>query len=116
MADRLYTLLTKFNIKTQLIKSLPLIHDFSQANFLLVIINNGVASNIELLGSVWSKVLLLHWDMPDLLIIPVLLEEVDVPRFIEGFMPHRNNLSTSFDIESLLEYATKLELNLKLKT
>jgi len=116
MADRLHKLLKKLNIKTQLIKSLPLIPDFSQANFLLVIINNGVASNIELLGSVWSKVLLLHWDMPDLLIIPVLLEEVDVPRFIEGFMPHRNNLSTSSDIESLLEYATKLELNLKLKT
>ena len=116
MADRLYTLLTKSNIEAQLIKSLPLIHDFSQANFLLVIIDNELASNIELLGSVWSKLLLLHWNMPDLLIIPVLLEEVDVPIFIKNFIPYRNNLSTSLDIESLLEYAFKLELNLKLKT
>ena len=115
MADRFHTILIKSKVKTKLVKSLPLTHDLSQTNFLLVLINNELISNIDLLGLVWSKILLLHWNIPDLHIIPVLLEEVDVPIYIENFRPHRNNLSTSVDIDSLLNYALKLQLNLKLK-
>jgi hypothetical protein len=114
MADRFHTILIKSNIKTKLVKSLPLIDDFNQNNFLIVLIDNDLISNIDLLGIVWSKILLLHWNMPDLHIIPVLLDEVEVPIYIENFMPHRNNLSTSVDIDSLLNYALKLEMNLKL--
>jgi hypothetical protein len=114
MADRFHTILINSNIKTKLVKSLPLIDDFNQNNFLIVLIDNDLISNIDLLGIVWSKILLLHWNMPDLHIIPVLLDEVEVPIYIENFMPHRNNLSTSVDIDSLLNYALKLEMNLKL--
>jgi hypothetical protein len=122
MADRLSSVLLKSSIEIKLIKSLPLHNNFNQTNLLLVLINNNLISNIDLLGLVWSKVLLLHWNIPDLIIIPVLLEDVDVPKYIESFDPHRNNLSTSIDIEALLRYAmslirtlesSKVDLNIK---
>jgi hypothetical protein len=105
IADRLNTILLKSSVKTKLIKSLPLNDNFIQTNFLLVLINNDLISNIDLLGLVWSNVFLLHWNLPGLSIIPVLLEDVDVPKYIESFSPHRDNLSSSVDIEILLRYA-----------